>query len=122
VLTVARLIAISLLLLVGFAEPTAAQSSAAQKMMSSFLEELLRELQIDEIIDDAGEDRVVARGNMIQPDGLVQTGIVVDCDGKTGSMIIRNAALATQDLYPADRTFCDALLRGLRERNQSLGR
>jgi hypothetical protein len=118
----ARLVVISLLALVGLAVSTAAQSSAAQKVMSSFLEELLHEFRVDEITSDVGEERVIARGSMVQPDGLVQMGVLVDCDASIGSMIIRNQATATQDLYPVDRAFCEALAEGLRERDHSPGR
>jgi hypothetical protein len=53
-LTLVLLITISLFSYVGLAEPVAAQSSAMQNSMSSvFLEELLRELHVDEIIDTA---------------------------------------------------------------------
>jgi hypothetical protein len=118
----ARLVVISLLALVGLAVSTAAQSSAAQKVMSSFLEELLHEFRVDEITSDDGEERVIARGSMVQPNGLVQMGVLVDCDASIGSMIIRNQATATQDLYPVDRAFCEALAEGLRERDHSPGR
>jgi hypothetical protein len=117
-LTLARLVVIPLLPVLGLAESAAAQSSTAQ-VISSILEELLDKLQVDEIIGDVGEGHVLARGSMVQRDDLVHMGVVVECDGDNGSMIIRDPVAATQDLYPVDRTFCDALVKGLRERDRS---
>jgi hypothetical protein len=111
----ARLVVIPLLAVLGLAESAAAQSSTA----SSILKELLDKLHVDEILGDVGKGRVLARGSMVQRDDLVHMGVMVECDGDNGSMIIRDPVAATQDLYPVDRTFCDTLVKGLRERTPS---
>src|SRR5205807_192395 len=93
--------------------------STAQ-VLSSILEELLDKLHVDEILGEVGKGRVLARGSMVQRDDLVHLvhmGVMVECDGDNGSMMIRDPVAATQDLYPVDRTFCDTLVKGLRERD-----
>src|SRR5260370_39651317 len=98
-LTLVQLITISLFSYVGLAESVAAQSSAMQNSMSSvFLEELLRELHVDEIIDDAGGERVIARGILAGTNDGAQMSVGGACDANSGRMLIPNAPMATQHL------------------------
>ena len=83
-LTLARLVVISFLPVLGLAGSAAAQSSAGQ-VISSILEELLDKLHVDEIIGDVGEGYVLARGSMVQRDDLVHMGVWSSAMGTTAA-------------------------------------
>ena len=82
------------------------------------LDDLLRELRVDEIVGDAGAERVIVRGTIAQTGGEGRLAVEVACDDRESSVIVRDPVASTQDLYPATRRFCDALVRGLRERDR----
>ena len=116
-LALARLAVILFIALAAFVE-----SSAGQDPMSSMTADLLRDLHIDEIVGDVGAEHVIVRGSLGRSDEHGQLTVEVECNGDKGSAIIRDPALSTQDLYPANRRLCDDLIRGLRERDHPVGR
>ena len=87
--------------------------------MASALDGLLRDLRVDELAGDADAERVFVRGSIAQAGGQGRLAVEVACNPHQGSIIVRDPSASTQDLYPASRQFCDALVHGLRERDRS---
>jgi hypothetical protein len=59
---------------------------------------------------------------MVLPDGRSLAKQEIVCEREGRSMIHRDKVALTQDLYPADAGFCDALVNALGRRNETPGR
>ena len=115
-----RLVAISLLALVGLAQSSAAQSgdSVRPEQLSKFFEET----RINEIRDEPSQ--IVVGLSRTPTDGRIAPDLLIVCkrtrpDGKYERLIISDRMLETQDHYPAQRGYCDALLTAARQRKEA---
>jgi hypothetical protein len=111
-----RLVAISLLALVGPAQSSAAQSGdfVRPEQLPKFIEET----RIDEIREEPSQI-VVSLGHM-PTDGRIVPGLLIVCertrpDRTYEILIVKDRRLETQDLYPAQPGSCDALLANARQ-------
>jgi hypothetical protein len=91
-----------------------AQPAARQDPALSFMDMLLSQLSVDEIIEDGA--RIVVRGSLAQPGGGPPHEQEFACERNGRALVVRDRRLATTDLYPVAEDFCEALLAALRRR------
>jgi hypothetical protein len=79
----------------------------AQGLQFGALDAFLERLHVVEIIGHRPE--LVVRGDIAADDASRRLEVEVVCETNERWVAVRDAALATQDLYPADADFCDGL-------------
>ena len=115
-----RLVAISLLAFLGLAQSSAAQSG--DSFQPEHLPKLFEGTRIDEIREESSQ--IVVGLRRMPADGRIVPGLLIVCsrtkpDSKHEILRVEDHMLKFQDVYPAQRGVCDALLTAARQRKDA---
>ena len=109
-----RLVAIWLVLLVGLAQSSLAQS--ANFSPHEVMPKLLQQTRIDDIAE--GPERIVVGASRLHPDGRIAAGLLIICDRSSPErsyLAVQDDTLLTDDRHVVEPGFCDVMLAPARQ-------
>lgn len=112
-----RLVAIWLVLLVGLAQSSLAQSTSL--FPHEVVPNLFQQMRIDDIAEDP--EKVIVRVSRLLPDGQIAPGLLVTCYRSPGHelLAIQDHTPLTDDRLVVGSGFCDAMLALARQRQDA---